>query len=423
MDRRIKDLVDYTRDTYSLTRYDLHQWDIRRSMTIFNETVYTLNMVWFPNHIKNWNEECNPDGTAYIEIDIHSKKLKSIMLVKEISYIDSIKFNLHNRDEIINWIEKETGLNDGKQFEFWKEEDRTLYFKGCIDGLAVSPSGYIELKLDEEGRPTFFSVIGQFPSKKLVKQETYALSLDKIEEWAKKQLKLIEFPVIHEKKLVPAFAIEEVYIKNDGSSTLPYEFFANENVRFPIDKVIEWDHPNQSTFCRKEVSFVKHVTPEQAFRCEPHPDLQPITEEEIQTCIRATQKFLSQEYANDSGKWVLKSLHRDHGYIYATLRTPEQKVRLFGRKMVLFIDSKTYDVLDYMDNESFLNDRYMEIKEAEQIEIAKEEAFAKLKDYIQLTPTYVYDFKQGCYVLCGKLDCDFAVKADHGEVQHIATFR
>ncbi len=48
---------------------------------------------------------------------------------------------------------------------------------------------------------------------------------------------------------------------------------------------------------------------------------------------------------------------------------------------------------------------YMELEEAEEIKVAKEEALEKLKDFIELTPYYIYDFEQGYYVLCGKLDC------------------
>ena len=83
--------------------------------------------------------------------------------------------------------------------------------------------------------------------------------------------------------------------------------------------------------------------------------------------------------------------------------------------MKLFIDAETYQVLNYMDNKSFL-EMYMELEEAEEIKVAKEEAFEKLKDFIELTPYYVFDFEQGYYVLCGKLDCQYAVKANNGEV-------
>ncbi len=218
-------------------------------------------------------------------------------------------------------------------------------------------------------------------------------------------MKLIEFPVIEQKKLVPAFAIEEIYVKNDGSSTLPYEFFVDDKFPLQMDKVIEWDDQIQKPFQGKIISLIENVTPDQAFQCEPHPDLRPITEEDVKKCIHNIRKFLSQEYTNDSGKWTLKSLYRDKGYIHATLKAKEQKERVFRRKMKLFIDSETYEVLNYMDNKPFLKE-YMELKEAEEIKVTKEEAFEKIKEFIELTPYYVYDFGQGYYVLCGKLDVE-----------------
>ncbi|MFL0363910.1 hypothetical protein ACH0BF_12905 [Pseudobacillus sp. 179-B 2D1 NHS] len=420
MDKRIKELIDYTREKYGLHEYHLHTFHINRSTTIFNETVYTLSMEWFPNDIKDWGDEtCNPEGTACIEIDLHSRKVRSVIYVGGRSYTDSMTFDLNNKDGIIKWIEKETGLNYKKQFEFWKEEERELHFKECIDGFAVSPSGYIECKLDEEGKLILFSVTGQFPSKKLVKQDMYTLSFEQLEELVKEQLKLVEFPIMQQHKLVPAFAIEEIYIKNDCSSTLPFEFLVDDKSRLQMDKVVEWNYQIQQPFHRKIISLIENVTPEQAFRCEPHPDLQPITEEEVKKCISAVQKFLSQEYANDSGKWVLKSLHRDKGYIHATLRAKEQEERVFKRKMKLFIDSKTYEVLNLMDNKSFL-EMYMELKEVDEIKVTKEKAFEQLKDFIQLTPYYVYDFEEGYYVLCGKLDCQYAVKACNGEIVELS---
>lgn len=416
MDKRIKELIDFTREKYCLHDYYLHTFVIHRNTTIFKDTDYRLSMEWFPNHIKNWDDETyNPEGTASIEIDIHSRRTKHVIFSKGITTVDGMTFDLNNRDEIIEWIEKETGLIYGSQFEFWKEEEWELHFKECINGVAVSPSGYIEFKLDKEGKLTLFSVYGHFPTEKLIKQEIYLLSLEQVEELAKEQLNLVEFPVVEQKKLIPAFAIEEIYIKNDCSSTLAYEFFVDDKFSLQMDKVIEWEDHIQKPFQGKILSLIENVTPDQAFQREPHPDLRPITEEEIKKCVSTIQKFLSQEYKNDSGKWALRSLYRDKGYIHATLNAKEQKERVFKRKVKLFIDSETFEVLNYMDNKPFL-ETYMDLKEAEEIQIAKEEAFEKLNDFITLTPYYVYDFEQGYYVLCGKLDCQYAVKANNGEV-------
>ena len=416
MDHRIEELIEFTREKYGLNQYYLQGWDISRETTIYDETVYRLRMEWFPNHIQDWDdEESNPEGTASVEIDIHSRKLKRAIFVGGISYSESMIFDWNNKQEIFNWIERETGLKYLEQFELWREEERELHFKGRIDGFAFSPSAFIDCSFNEEGRLTYFSVYGKFPPEKLVKKESYILSLEQVEELVKNQLKLAEFPLMKKQKLVPAFAVEEIYIKNDGRSTLAFDFFVDENSRLPFDKTIEWNQETSKPFNRTPITLIENVTLEQAFRCDPHPDLQPISEEEIKKCIIALQIFLSQEYADDSGKWSLKALHRENGYIHATLQLKKQKERVFKRKMKVFIDSKTNIVLNYMDNKLFL-DMYKDLKEAEEIKVTKEEAFTKLRHYMELTPYYVYDFEQGRYVLCGKLDCHYAVKADSGEV-------
>lgn len=248
------------------------------------------------------------------------------------------------------------------------------------------------------------------------KQEQYVLSPAQVEELALEQLKLVEFPNMEQKKLISAYAMEEIYIKNDRSSTLPFELFTEEPSRLQMDKAITWEPQIQKPFHRKEVTFAEDVvTPEQAFQCEPHPDLRPLMEEEINKCLSAIQRVLSQEYVNDSGKWIVKSLYREKGYIHAALKRKEQKEYALKRKMMLFIDSETYEVSNYMDNKSFL-DMYTELKVAEKIKVMKEEAFEKLKDLIELKPYYVYDSEQGNYVLCGKLDCNDAVNACNGKI-------
>ncbi|WLR57286.1 hypothetical protein LC048_10730 [Mesobacillus subterraneus] len=419
MDKRMKDLVDFIRDKYGLKKYFLHTYQIRSNTTIFNETVYTLDMEWFPDHEKDWqDEDFNPEGTAYIEMDIHSKEVFTVIFTGGRSYANK-KFSFNDRDEIIKWIEKETGLKYQQQFHFWKEEEGKIHFKECINGVAVSPSGSIEVKFDDAGKLTQLFVCGQFPDESLVIQEKYKLSINLIEGMAKEQLKLAEFPSMEKKKLVPAYAMEEIYIKNDLSGTLNFEFIVDAKSRLPIDEVMEWENSSQKSFQRKELSLVENMAPEQAFSKEPHPDLKPITESESKMCLESIKLLLSGEFPEDSGNWILKSLHREKGYIHAVLKVKEQEERVFHRKLLLFIDPQTYEVLNYMDNKSLL-EIYKDFQAADLVKVTKEESYDKLKNLIELSPYYVYDFEQEKYVLCGKLDSQYAVIASNGDVVNLS---
>ncbi|WP_175638126.1 hypothetical protein [Metabacillus schmidteae] len=416
MDTRIKELIDLTEKKFGLENYYLHSHDIFRRGDFFNNTIYTLCMEWFPNHETVEKDGSNPDGTAVIEIDIHSHKFTSAIFVKGKTYAhNGVAFANSTKNEIIKWIEQETDLVYEKQFKLRKEEERELHFMECIDGVAVSPSGYIELRYNEEGKLTYFSNHGQYPSKEMVIEEDYSLTFEKVKHLAKEQVKLLEYPSHEEKRLFPIFAVEEIYIRNDQTYTIPFEFFADVNSYKKIEQPIHWDEPLKQTFDRKELNLTEEVTVEQAYASEPSPDSFPITNEEQEKCIEAVRDLLRQKYPNETGKWILKTLHREKGYIHAALRANKQDKRVFQRKLMVMIDAEHLHAVNYMDN-LFMLEMFNEFQEPEKIMIEKEEAFDKLKDLFMLKPYHVYDFDKKQYVLCGKVDCDYGVNAATGEV-------
>src|SRR5699024_825566 len=194
MDRRIKELIDLTKTKFGLDNYYLHRYRLYRNVNILNETVYTLCMEWFPNHLTKPEDDSNPEGTAVIDINVNNHKLESIIFVGGKSYANGITYCELNTNDIIKWIDHETGLIYRKQFQLHKDVEGELYFEECIDGVAVSPSGSIEIKFDQERNLTLFTVHGQFPTKETVKVQTYMLSLEMVEQVAKEQLQLIQFP-------------------------------------------------------------------------------------------------------------------------------------------------------------------------------------------------------------------------------------
>ena len=416
MDTRIKELINYTKSKFGLDNYDLHTQSLRRSVNIFNETIYTLGMEWFPSHIGAREEDgSNPEGTASIDIDVHTRQFKSVIFVGGKSYADGTKFRNLDKNDIIKWIENETGLRYGKQFQLIKDEKREFRFKECINGVAVSPSGMIEVKFDKEGKLTWFSVNGHFPMKDRVKEETFTLTLENVDSIAHQQLKLIEFPSDEEQKLIPVYAIEEIYVTNDRQSTIPFEYIVERRSYLQIDQTMHWQTPLDKPFEEIKINLSEDVTPEQAFSREPHPDSFAITKMEQEKSIIAVENFLRQEYPNDTEKWILKTLHRDKGYILATLKHAKPDNRVFQRKLQVFLDANSLQVLNYMDNKLMI-EMFQDFQEPEKTSISKDEAYEKIRTLIELTPVYVYDFEQKKYILCGKIDCQYGVHAASGEV-------
>jgi len=416
MNSMIEELIDFTKEKFGLGNYYLEQHSIYRNVNIFNITVYTLCMEWFPNHVaEQEDDDSNPEGTAVIEINVNTRKFERAIFVMGKTYAkDGITFVNLDTNNIIKWIEQETGLTYGKQFQLHKEEEGELHFKECIDGVAVSPSGYIEIRFDKKGNLTLLSVHGQFPSKEIVKEETYTLSLEIVEQLAKEQLKLVEYPSYEKKQLFPVYGIEEIYVTNDQISTIPFEFFADVRSHLEINKTMHWDEPINKPFEREEIRWIEEVSIEQALLCVPSPDSLPITKVEQEKCVMAVKDFLRQEYPNDTGKWILITLHRDKRYIHAILKENQQDNRVFQRKIKLIIDANSLKAVNYMDNKSML-ETFGQFQAPEKVMITKEEAYGKIKEMFELEPYYVYDFEQKKYVLCGKLDCQYGVNAVSGE--------
>ncbi|GIP33564.1 hypothetical protein [Paenibacillus sp. J2TS4] len=420
MNSRTQQLIDFTKAKFGLDNYYLQRHRFDREITPANETVYTLSMEWFPNHAAGQEEEdLNPEGTAVIEIEVNRPKVKSVIFVMGKTYAQNgIVFPNRNTQEIIQWVEAETGLTYGKQFQLRKEEEGELQFAECFEGIAVSPSGFIEVKWNPQGQLTSFSVYGQFPFPKSVKQEIYTLSLDKAEPLAKEQFKLVNFPSYEQNQWVPVYAVEEIFVTNDGTSTLPFEFIVNTQSSVRMDQTLVWDKPierSQTAFEGKEIQWLEEITAEQAFANEPSPDSLPITEEEREACATAVKDFLSRELPDDTGQWTLKSLHREKGRIHATLRAAQQNTCVFQRKLTVLLDADTLQVHNVIDNQPML-DMFNSFEEPEEIKISGEQAYAKLKSFFELTPYYVYDAQQNQYSLCGKFDCNYGAHAVSGEI-------
>ncbi|WP_286925161.1 MULTISPECIES: hypothetical protein [Lysinibacillus] len=416
MEQKIQALITATKEKFGLTNYYLHTSSFRRSLDIFEDTTYILTTEWLPSHAKKVEEDdLNPPGTAIIDINVHTGQLKSILFVDNKSFAEKNIIVSTSTKDIIQWIEEETGLTYNEQFQLVEEGNGRLFFKECFMGIPVSPSGSIEIKYNQDGQLTFFSAIGQFPPKNKFKQDVPALSLEKVADLSKKQIKLIEFPLEKQKQVLPFYGLEEIYITNDLTRTIPYEFFVNDKIQLAIDKIIYWDSPTNQSFEKTSLTFANNITIEQVISKECHPNLLPITNSEKEQCISTVSDFLRQEYPNDTGKWILKTLYRQDNYIYATLKYNEHSHFIFKRKLLVIIDAENLQAINSMDNQFMLNtfEAYTTVKKRT---VTENQAFDKLKNHLELTPIYVYDKRLAQYILCGKLDCGFSVNATNGEL-------
>ncbi|MFC4402192.1 hypothetical protein [Gracilibacillus xinjiangensis] len=416
MDQRLKDLEDWIKEKLGLDQYYLKRSSISRKLNTYQQTKYIYCMEWFPVNIAEHveDEDLNPEGTASVEVDIHTKKIESLIFVGKTSFAN-IRFEPHT-ENIIDWVEKETGINHD-QYRLSKQDDNNWQLKASINNISVFPSGQIDVNLNEEGQLLLFSVFGDFPKRDSVKQEVFNLSKENIQDIAYNQLHLIEFPDFQKEKIQQVYGMEEIFIVNKNRATLSYDIGVPEGLQSRMDHLLRWDSGLDGVINRQPVFVDRQVSAEVAYANEPSPDAKPITEEEKGKCIDVVETFMRIEYADDSGQWLLDHLYRDMEMIQAVLRPVKEDKKILRKKLVIMICRETYEVLNYIDTTGFSAfDMIGKFDPKGVREIEKSEAFERIKAYFEVKPYYVYDYEEKEYLLCGMLDCDYYVHAETGEV-------
>ncbi|WP_400245813.1 hypothetical protein AB3U99_04460 [Niallia sp. JL1B1071] len=416
MDARIKELVDFTKDQWGLSEYYLGRHRLFRRLMLDGETLYFLNMEWFPNIYADWtDEEENPEGAASIDINIHSKEFHSAIFVQGLTYAENgVIFLNKDINEIKDWLTDFTGLNIEKDFVCQQTDEREFYFQEQWNGIPLSPSCSINVEFNENGELTFYSKNVSVLSKKKDLQDAFTLSLFSIGDIAKEQVVLAKFPEADGTMIV--YGVEETYIRNDRNGSLP---FMQEHgaCRKNVNKILGWEEVREDTFERAYIQWGNVVSIDQAYLMEPDPDSLPITDEEVEKSIQAVIAFLQMKYPNDSGKWTLTYLSRENSYLHAYLEQNTAPT-LFPGKLIVFLDTEG-KVVNYMDKKELWDNLDVKEDEAIEMKVSKEEAFEKLQPYCTLTPYYVYDAHDKNWVLCGKLDCDYFVDVESGEVSKL----
>lgn len=418
MDDYLQGIIEKVERQFMLDDYFLKRYTIFHEKKAGNRFFYTLSMEWFPSDVRyeESDEDLNPDGTVIIEIDFHSHALYRLVFVGKVSHPQAnLLFPGPNKLEVIDWVEEITDLTFGKQFKIAGEESNEFRFSAAIDHIPTVPIGTIDVTFNSEDELTAFSIDGLFPTEDEVVWEPYSLTVENLNHIFKQQLKLIEIPIEEEKKWLPIYGIDELYVRNQGGQVIEHP--TSQKAR--IDLLLEWASPLEKVFNNQiEIDLSTEVTLEQAKKNTPHPDNQPLTEAEKQTVIENVKSFMQQEYPHDSGKWTLVTVSRDHGYILSELRLAKGSARIFPRKVTIFLDRHSFKVHNYIDNK-MMHDMFAGYKEAEGDVISSAEAFDKLESHMKVIPTYVYHPEENLYYLYGKVDSDYGVIAATGEVVHL----
>ncbi len=414
MDKRLQKIVDEAQEKFGLNAYRLERHSIYKERDTTGDAYYTFTMEWFPKELNEpIEEDYNPEGTAIVEYAIQKQHFSDVSFVQGESFSTKTHFPGKTVDEVATWLEKETGLVYKQDFKLTQANANGFQFESDVDGIYFSPSCMIEVDFDDVGKLTSYHSYGMNLSQDLVKRSKFMLTLEEIEPIVKKQLQLVNFPSETEKRFVPVYAMEEVYVTADGERVIP--FMEHERSEVKVDEVIEWDKPLEGQINREEVTVVVEVSPEEAFRKVDVGEKLTLSAEQIERSKNIIRDVLRVEHPYESGKWRLSKLQRQENFIEGHCERDEENPTLFNRKVVVFINPETMNVLNYLDNDSMF-EIFDVFAPAEKAVVTHEEAFEKMVSYITLDPTYVYDEFTGKYILCGLLDAAEAVDAVTGEI-------
>ena len=414
MDKRLEKIVDEAQEKFGLDAYRLERHSIYKERDTTGNAYYTFNMEWFPKEINDpIEEDYNPEGTAIVEYAIQKQHFSDVSFVQGVSFSTKTHFPGKTADEVAAWLEKENGLVYKQDFKLTLANANGFQFKSDIDSIYFSPSCMIEVDFDDAGKLTSYHTYGTNPSQDLVERSKFTLTLEEIEPIVKKQLQLVKFPSETEKRFVPVYAMEEVYVTVDGERIIP--FMEHERSEVKVDEVIEWDKPLEEHINCEEITIVVEVSVEEAFGNVVAGQKLTLAAEQIERSKNIVRDVLRVEYPDESGKWRLSKLQRQENCIEGHCERDEENPTLFNRKVVVFINPETMKVQNYVDNGAMF-EIFDAFSPAEKAIVTHEEAFEKMVSYITLDPTYVYDEFTGKYILCGLLDAAEAVDAVTGEI-------
>ncbi len=98
-----------------------------------------------------------------MEMDIHEETWKSVVFVGGMTYATEVTIPSKAFDDVVTYVEIETGLTYDQHFQLNKQENNHYIFHPCIKGIPIYPSERIQITVDNDGRLLTFAMPETFP--------------------------------------------------------------------------------------------------------------------------------------------------------------------------------------------------------------------------------------------------------------------
>lgn len=411
LDNRIEAVLEELKKTLGLQQFVLHTHSLSQEVSAFGGFDILLIADWLPPATAApEDEDLLPDGTVSIRYSLRFQQLLFAVTQGQHSFADSIATS---DEQFIHWAEQQTGLRVGEEFVLTNRHENGIEGAAVHHRIPIHTNGFLEMEWDSQGRILMCNlpliVSDEF------EEGPFTMPLESIEPLVRQQLTPIRLPIEDEARFADYYAIDEVFIAQDGT-ILPY-YTEEQSARFP-KAVVHWTSASQRDFEKQAIlPFGPELTAEEAFNVLTQP-FSGVTDEVQQRCIQSATSFLSSALPNEAGKWVVYRIMQQPGMIEVVCRKIGEIAGPLRRKILIMLNKDTYEVMNFLDSSEMA--QLFEGFTQPRIEtISQEDAFEKMVSYITLDPKYVYHQPSGTYRLCGLLDSEEAVDAVTGDLKQL----
>lgn len=396
-------------NAWALQDFQLKSATIRREVSPIQTTEYRLGIEWFPPGTA-MIDDLNPPGTVYAEVNLTLDLLTSFIVVQnEDRRKNPSSLSSTRQKDVETWVQESTGLQPGVDFELKREEagenGTEYFFASRLAGRKISPGGYLEVKVNSEGVIVFFTLSGFFPKlyPKIPVETASEKEPGNVEEWKNQQV--ILFGTLKESGYQLLYGVEEAFL-DDVEERFLLEW-SNEK---SIQKIRRSEHQLGELWESFRKSQI--ISEDEMDVSVPHPDAIPISQDEREACFQVITDYMRMHRPNESGKWVVERLERQHGVIEASVSPLSTHDRIMDKFKFVY-DSKDKGIIEILNKRELFED--LVDSSIPKPQVTKEEATAILNQDIFFEPYYLYDRKQKRLKSTWMIDCHMFVDAQTGK--------
>lgn len=411
MDKRIEAVLEELKKTLGLQQYVLHTHSLSQEVSAFGGFDILLTADLLPPTVDSPDDEdMLPGGAVAISYSLRFEQLRSVITVGDCSKAESIG---STEAQFLQWVENQTGLRMGNGFVLTNRSEFRIEGTIIHNDIPVQTNSFLEMEWDEQGR-ILMCILPLVVSNQF-EEGPFSLTLEAIEPLVRQQLTPIRLPIEDEARFADYYAIDEVFIAQDGT-VLPY-YTEEQSACYPR-AVLKWSSGSKQQFEKQAIQpFGPDLTVDEAFAAL-NQTFSGVTEEVLQSCIQSATAFLSSELPEESGEWEIYRIMQQPGSIEVVCHKLGEIAGPLRKKLLIMLNKDTYEVMNFMDS-SEIAQLFEGFTQPRVESVSQEEAFEKMVSFITLDPKYVFHQSSGTYKLCGLLDSEECVDAVTGELKQL----